>query len=307
ARLYRPGRHPRGARAAARAGRRRRPRVLRRQPRWVPEPRIPAARVRPGASSGPGRPARPRHSRRRPRARAPRGACSGGGGEPRRLGCRAGRHRGDLSSGDGAGRAPARARCVSGMIGMEPRPRVAITMGDAAGIGPEIIVRSLADPVAATWAVPVVLGDARVLERAMDVAGVRLSLRRISRPGEAEGRPGTLDVVDYANIDLAAHRWGEVRASNGAAAVHYTREAGRFALAGDVDAMVSAPLNKEAMHAAGYPYEGQTEILGELTGSRPAMVMVVDRMRVMLFTNHMALRAVCDYVRKDRVLDRLVL
>ena len=193
------------------------------------------------------------------------------------------------------------------MIGMEPRPRVAITMGDAAGIGPEIIVRSLADPVAATWAVPVVLGDARVLERAMDVAGVRLSLRRISRPGEAEGRPGTLDVVDYANIDLAAHRWGEVRASNGAAAVHYTREAGRFALAGDVDAMVSAPLNKEAMHAAGYPYEGQTEILGELTGSRPAMVMVVDRMRVMLFTNHMALRAVCDYVRKDRVLDRLVL
>ena len=190
---------------------------------------------------------------------------------------------------------------------MESRPRVAITMGDAAGIGPEIIVRSLADPVAATWAIPVVLGDARVLERAMDVAGVRLSLRRISRPAEAEGGPGALDIVDYANIDPGTHRWGEVRASNGAAAVHYTREAGRFALAGEIDAMVSAPLNKEAMHAAGYPYEGQTEILGELTGSRPAMVMVVDRMRVMLFTNHMALRAVCDYVRKDRVLDRLVL
>src|SRR3989442_6298116 len=71
--------------------------------------------------------------------------------------------------------------------------------------------------------------------------------------------------------------------------------------------MVSAPLNKGAMHAAGHPYEGQTEILGELTGSQPAMVMVVDRMRLMLFTNHMALRAVCDYVRKERVLDRLVL
>ena len=190
---------------------------------------------------------------------------------------------------------------------MEVRPRIAITMGDAAGIGPEITVKSLADPVAAAWAIPVVLGDAGVLERAMAVAGVRLPLHRISRPAEAEGRPGALDVIDYANIDPATHRWGELNPSNGTAAVHYNREAGRLALAGEVDAMVSAPLNKEAMHAAGYPYEGQTVILGELTGSRPAMVMVIDRMRVMLFTNHMALRAVCDFVRKDRVLDRLVL
>src|SRR4029453_983857 len=66
-------------------------------------------------------------------------------------------------------------------------------------------------------------------------------------------------------------------------------------------------LNKEAMHAAGHAYEGQTEILGEMTRSRPAMVMVVDRMRLMLFTNHIALRAVCEDLRTDRVLDRLVL
>jgi len=78
-------------------------------------------------------------------------------------------------------------------------------------------------------------------------------------------------------------------------------------MAGAIDAIVSAPLNKEAMHAAGHRYEGQTEILGEMTGSKPAMVMVVDRMRLMLFTNHMALRAVCDYLRTDRVLERLVL
>jgi len=70
---------------------------------------------------------------------------------------------------------------------------------------------------------------------------------------------------------------------------------------------VSAPLNKEAMHEAGHAFEGQTEILGDMTGSKPAMVMVVDRMRLMLFTNHMALRAVCDYLRTDRVLNRLVL
>ena len=78
-------------------------------------------------------------------------------------------------------------------------------------------------------------------------------------------------------------------------------------VSGEIDAMVSAPLNKEAMHEAGYQYEGQTEILGELTSSRPAMVMVVDKMRLMLFTNHMALRAVCDHITKERMLERIVL
>src|SRR5881296_4065177 len=190
---------------------------------------------------------------------------------------------------------------------MELRPRVAITMGDAAGIGPEIIVKALADHAVTARAIPLVLGDARVLERAMDATQVRLPIRTLARPAEAGGRPGMIELIDYRNVDVAEHRWGETRPAFGAAAVHYTREAGRLALAREIDAMVSAPLNKEAMHAAGYAYEGQTEILGELTATRPAMLLLLGKMRVMLFTNHMALRAVCDYVRKDRVLDRLVL
>ncbi len=190
---------------------------------------------------------------------------------------------------------------------MERRPRVAITMGDAAGIGPEITVKALADPVVFEYGIPLVLGDARVLERAMEATGVRLAVRTIRTPAEAEGKPGAIELIDYRNIDMAAHRWGEVNASFGEAAVHYTKEAGRLALEREIDAIVSAPLNKEAMHAAGYKYEGQTEILGELSGSRPAMLLILGRMRLMLFTNHMALRAVCDYIRKDRVLDRLTL
>lgn len=190
---------------------------------------------------------------------------------------------------------------------MTNRPRIAITMGDAAGIGPEITVKSLADPRAATWCVPVVIGDARVLERAMDATGTRLDIRRIAAAREALGEAGTIDVLDDPAIDMAGHRWGAIDPRYGDAAVRWTKEAGRLALAGDIDAMVSAPLNKEAMHEAGHAYEGQTEILGEMTRSKPAMVMVVDRMRLMLFTNHMALRAVCDYLRTDRVLDRLVL
>lgn len=190
---------------------------------------------------------------------------------------------------------------------MATRPRVAITMGDAAGIGPEIIVKSLADPAATQWCMPIVLGDARVLERAMEATGVRLPIRVLGAAAEAAGTAGVVELLDYRNVDVTAHRWGLVNPNHGEAAVHYTREAGRLALAREIDAMVSAPLNKEAMHAAGYPFEGQTEILGELTASRPAMVLILKRMRLMLFTNHMALRAVCDYIRADRLLDRLVL
>jgi 4-hydroxythreonine-4-phosphate dehydrogenase len=190
---------------------------------------------------------------------------------------------------------------------MTNRPRVAITMGDAAGIGPEITVKSLADRRASEWCIPLVLGDARVLEKAMDATGVRIPLRRIATPAEATGTPGTVEVIDSAVIDMASHRWGVIVPSYGEAAVRWTKDAGQMCLAGTIDAMVSAPLNKEAMHEAGYPYEGQTEILGELTESRPAMVMVVDKMRLMLFTNHMALRAVCDHVTKERILDRVVL
>jgi len=190
---------------------------------------------------------------------------------------------------------------------MSDRPRVAITMGDAAGIGPEITVRSLADPVVASWCIPLVLGDAGVLERARGVAGVTAPLRRIDAPEDASGEPGVIEVIDAACIDMATHRWGAVNRAYGDAAVRWTKEAGALALAARIDAMVSAQLNKEAMREAGYPYEGQTEILGELTHSKPAMVMVVDRMRLMLFTNHMAMRQVCDYVRTDRVLERLVL
>jgi 4-hydroxythreonine-4-phosphate dehydrogenase len=190
---------------------------------------------------------------------------------------------------------------------MTNRPRVAITMGDAAGIGPEITVKSLADRRASEWCIPLVLGDARVLEKAMDATGVRIPLRRIATPAEATGTPGTIEVIDAATIDMASHRWGVIVPSYGEAAVRWTTDAGQMCLSGAIDAMVSAPLNKEAMHEAGYPYEGQTEILGELTQSRPAMVMVVDKMRLMLFTNHMSLRAVCDHVTKERVLDRVVL
>jgi 4-phospho-D-threonate 3-dehydrogenase / 4-phospho-D-erythronate 3-dehydrogenase len=188
---------------------------------------------------------------------------------------------------------------------MTYRPRIAITMGDAAGIGPETTVKSIADPRSTEWCIPLVLGDAAVLEKAMDAVGVHLPIRRIATPAEAQGTPGTIEIIDSACIDMPSHEWGKIVSAYGDAAVAWTKAAGHMAASGEIDGLVSAPLNKEAMHVAGHKYEGQTEILGELTQSKPAMVMVIDKMRLMLFTNHMALRAVCDYITKDRLLARI--
>src|SRR5262245_6393134 len=122
---------------------------------------------------------------------------------------------------------------------MSDRPRVAITMGDAAGIGPEITVKSLADPRATQWCIPLVLGDARVIEKAMDATGMRLPVRRIADPAEARGDAGTVEIIDYANVDMAAHQWGVVNPGFGDAAVRWTKDAGQLCLRGAIDAMVS--------------------------------------------------------------------
>ena len=188
------------------------------------------------------------------------------------------------------------------------KPTIAITMGDAAGIGPEIVVKSLADPRVREWCEPVVLGDLAVLRDAAEHASVALRLQAVAAPGVRAGEAVGCSVVDYANIDRAALRMGEVAPALGAAAVHYTREAARFALAGEIDGIVSAPLNKEAMRAAGFLYEGATQIFAEAAGvTRYAMVLLLGEMRLMLLTNHMSLREACDKVTLARVYEKVML
>src|SRR5262249_53512198 len=121
------------------------------------------------------------------------------------------------------------------------KPTIAITMGDAAGIGPEIVVKSLADPRLREWCVPVVLGDLGVLAAAVEQARVALRLTAVAEPAAARDRDGGVAVIDYRNVDRAALRIGVVDPALGEAAVRYTREAARLALAGEVDGIVSAP------------------------------------------------------------------
>ena len=177
-----------------------------------------------------------------------------------------------------------------------------ITMGDAAGIGPELILKAFATDRLYGSCRPLVIGSLAVMEYYRDLYKSRLGFRKVHDPSESQFQHGTLDVLDLGLIDITRLRIGEVAAEPGNAAVAYTKEAGRLAMEGAIEAIVSAPLNKEAMRLAGHAYEGQTEILGELTGSkRYGMILILGSMRVMMLTTHMALRKACDAVTKEKV------
>lgn len=170
---------------------------------------------------------------------------------------------------------------------------VAITMGDPTGIGPEILVKLLADP---RLDVPVVaIGDAGVLARAADVVGVALVVQTVSSPAEPVPA-GSFALVAESALP-AGLGWGRVDPRAGRAAFDYVHRGIRLALAGEVSALVTAPISKEALRLAGLPFPGHTEILAHFTGTeRYAMMMVNDDLRVLLVTTHEALRTAIDSI-----------
>jgi 4-hydroxythreonine-4-phosphate dehydrogenase len=171
----------------------------------------------------------------------------------------------------------------------ESRPLVAITMGDPAGIGPEIIVKALSDPAVTEICRTVVIGDAGRLEQAAAICGLPLEIARISEPEQAKGRPGTADCIDLALVssDLP---FGKLSEAGGEAAYQAVRRAAALAVEHRVDAICTAPLNKEALHLAGHIYPGHTEMLADLTGTEEVSMMLVSpRVRVIHVTTHIGL------------------
>ncbi|RPH97923.1 MAG: 4-hydroxythreonine-4-phosphate dehydrogenase PdxA [Zetaproteobacteria bacterium] len=188
------------------------------------------------------------------------------------------------------------------------KPILGITMGDAAGIGPELILKAFAVHGLDRCCRPLVIGSLATLEFYRDRLGIPASFRSVGSAGAARYEPSTLDVLDLGIVDVPRLKIGVVDSNPGKAAVVYTQEAGRMALRGDIDAIVSAPLNKEAMRAAGYTFEGQTQILGELAASkRYGMILLLGNLRVMMLTTHCALQEACRAVTKERVLGMLTL
>lgn len=189
---------------------------------------------------------------------------------------------------------------------MEMRPLLAITLGDPAGIGPEIALRALADPGIYERCRPLIVGDTAVLARALGFPGMpALRLRTAQRPAEGQYEPGCVDLLETGAVrDAAEVPLGQVSAAGGDAAFRYVRAAIELAMAGDVDATVTNPLNKEALHAAGHPFAGHTEIYAHFTGTdRYTMLLAHGDLRIVHVSTHVSLREACDRVKKDRVLE----
>jgi 4-hydroxythreonine-4-phosphate dehydrogenase len=169
------------------------------------------------------------------------------------------------------------------------RPVIALTMGDAAGIGPEIIMKSLAHAPLYSTCRPLVIGDADRLRRAGQIAGVALAVTAASDPNDAAFVPGSVDCLDVGLIppDLP---FGQISAVAGDAAYRYIARAVELVTEGRADAICTAPLNKEALHAGGHRFPGHTEILAYLTGTpEVSMMLVAPRLRVIHVTTHVGL------------------
>lgn len=185
-------------------------------------------------------------------------------------------------------------------------PVVAITLGDPASVGPEVVVKALASGELQPVCVPVVLGDARVVERALRTTGVALEAVRVARPGDATGRAGRVEVVDVPAYGVDGIVWGKVQAAAGRAAFESIRVAIDLALAREVDAVATAPVNKEAFRAAGVSEIGHTEIFGERTLTPdPLTLFEVGALRVFFLTRHLPLAEAIRRVTAERTLDAL--
>jgi 4-hydroxythreonine-4-phosphate dehydrogenase len=176
-------------------------------------------------------------------------------------------------------------------------------MGDAAGIGPEIIVKALERKDLHRRSIPVVVGDAQTMEQAVGIAKSKLKIQAISDLDPFRENPECLQVLDLKNINLQRLKHGQIDPMPGKAAVEYIQKAVALALEGRVAAIVTAPIHKEAINKAGFHYSGHTELLAHLTGTKDyAMLLVHGPFRVSHVTTHTSLRRACELIKKDRVL-----
>jgi 4-hydroxythreonine-4-phosphate dehydrogenase len=181
-------------------------------------------------------------------------------------------------------------------------PLIAITMGDPAGIGPEIIVKAMNDRTVFAQSRPVVLGDEGILSDAARWLKAPLKIKRIQEPEEGVFKQGILNVIPLTDLSRASVPLGAPRQQGGAAAYRYIERGVELAQRGSVDALVTAPISKEALHAAGYPFPGHTELLAQMTGSGDHVMMLAGpRLRVSLVTTHISLRQVADALTRERI------
>jgi 4-hydroxythreonine-4-phosphate dehydrogenase len=181
------------------------------------------------------------------------------------------------------------------------KPLLGITMGDPAGIGPEVIVKALARPVVRRLCRPVVIGSPEVLAKTACALKVRVKVRRVTAPN-VKTPAGVIPVLDPLPEPLGPFTPGRVSKETGAAQALYIKEAVRLALERRIAAIVTAPINKEAINLAGYLYPGHTEMLADLTGAKEVGMMIVGGpLRFLFATTHVAVKDMPRLLTPERV------
>jgi 4-phospho-D-threonate 3-dehydrogenase / 4-phospho-D-erythronate 3-dehydrogenase len=187
------------------------------------------------------------------------------------------------------------------------RPLVGITLGDPAGVGPEIILRALREADLYEIARPLVIGDRMALERGGVAVGAAPNLNMVTDPADGKYELGTIDLYDVGSPDIDGLEWGKVQPFAGRAAFRYVETATKLALAGKIETMATAPLNKEAMQLGGVPYLDHTTALAKMTNSPDTLTMfTVRNLRIFFMARHMSMRSACDEVTALNVASTLV-
>ncbi len=187
------------------------------------------------------------------------------------------------------------------------KPVLAVTMGDPGGIGPEVVVRVVSSRTIRNICQPIIIGDPGVLARCLSSVGRRLRLLPIESSARIPKRSAAIPVINPCQ-SIRKHRWGVVRKDYGKAAADYIRFAVAEALAGRVDGIVTAPICKEAIHRAGYRFQGHTDYLAHLTGARQYAMMLMGRgLRVVLVTVHVGIGEVSRRLTRSRILGTIIL
>ncbi|EPY2274919.1 4-hydroxythreonine-4-phosphate dehydrogenase PdxA [Clostridium sporogenes] len=187
------------------------------------------------------------------------------------------------------------------------KPIIGIPIGDPAGVGPEIVVKSLTEAEVYEKCNPILIGDAKVIKQAMGFCGVNLNINSIKKADEGKFTLGTIDLIDLNNIDIDELKIGKVQGIAGKAAFEYIKKSVEMAKEGEIDAIATTPINKESLREGNVNYIGHTEILADLTDTEDPLTMFEVRgMRVFFLTRHVSLRKACDLVTKERVLDYII-
>lgn len=179
--------------------------------------------------------------------------------------------------------------------------KIAITMGDPGGVGPEIIIKALSSAEIRDLCIPVVIGDRVVIEETLSLLDLPLKLRIIKSPEEAGAEPGTIELIDMRMLNKF---WGgKPSAEGGRACAGYIKKAADLALDKKVDAVVTAPISKEALKMAGMKWPGHTEMLADITNTKDyAMMLAGGPLKVILVTIHTSLKSVPEMITRERVL-----